>query len=326
SSPHETKAPDRARRSDGPGRRRTGGAGPDPVRYLQRQDRRRDRGGDRAQGGDRRPHPPVAAAEPRIRRARGRARQRPRPARQPRDHRQIVDRGRADGAAARRSRNPFAGGERAADHPCRRPQRPRQLGVRRRPGHRRCGRRRSPAAERAQPGAGENRRRQAQLYRRAHRRACRSGCDRRQGDGVAGRPLEVAGGLTWQGTRLSFKLALADPAAFLAGKPSGLDAEAGAPDLVQAAYHGTIAHDSAKLTADGALSLDGVAAKGRITVENKGPRPTVAARLTLDRLDLTRYLGGAGHGRPPSLTPLHLVDANLDLSLGPLTLDTIKIA
>lgn len=139
-------------------------------------------------------------------------------------------------------------------------------------------------------------------------------------------PLEVAGGLTWQGTRLSFKLALADPAAFLAGKPSGLDAEAGAPDLVQAAYHGTIAHDSAKLTADGALSLDGVAAKGRITVENKGPRPTVAARLTLDRLDLTRYLGGAGHGRPPSLTPLHLVDANLDLSLGPLTLDTIKIA
>jgi AsmA protein len=139
-------------------------------------------------------------------------------------------------------------------------------------------------------------------------------------------PLRTEGALTWQGARLTFGLKLADPAGFMAGKPSAVEAKAEMPGALHLAFLGTLADDAKGLKAEGTVSFDAIDAKGTIVVANNRARPTLDAKLAIDKLDLNPYLAAAGHGRSPDLAPLRLADANLDLDLGSLTLDTIRIA
>lgn len=118
------------------------------------------------------------------------------------------------------------------------------------------------------------------------------------------------GGLGLAG-RVNFSTPSLRDLARWAGKPlvpgGGLKAFAlkGALDLT----------DSVVTMTDATVALDGMNGKGNLSIDTRGPRPSVTASLGIDRLDVNAYLGAPQPAPPPGTPGVdEWSDAPIDLS------------
>jgi AsmA protein len=174
-------------------------------------------------------------------------------------------------------------------------------------------------------------------------------------------PMKADGSVVYRGEKLTLTVSLANPQAFMDAKSSAAELKLdGAVDLKIPSVRGLAQWAGTPLTAPGtgfgplelagkvsvagakigfteaSLSLDAIKAKGEITVDTAGARPSLKGKLDVDKLDVNPYLpppaegkgasaGGDWSDQPIDVSGLKAADVDFALSANSLLYRKIQI-